>query len=174
MADIFVSRGASSDQVTTYQNATGVTLKPTPILEVSPDRGKFLRFENKVIGGNTGLPVYFDLNQADGTDLPTNTLVVFEFQMSNGDDYHRVAVPKKQISFFNSNTIPEQRDKDKRHNALIPLKYPEAADAEGLREFIDVRDVDSFTVSIISSGQVSWSESEWFFDESAVKEMSRE
>lgn len=174
MTDIFVSKGNSSDQVTTYQNATGVTLKPTPILEVSPDRGKFLRFQNRNIGGNTGLPVYFDLNQTDGSDLPTNTLVVFEFQMSNGDDYHRVAVPKKQISFFNSNTISEQRNKERRHNAVIPLKYPEAADREGLRDFIDVRDVDSFTVSIISPAQVDWAVSEWYFDENAVKEMSRE
>ncbi|QZP37753.1 hypothetical protein [Halobaculum magnesiiphilum] len=174
MADIFVSKGMSSDQVTTYQNSPTVTLKPTPIMEVSPDRGKFLRFENRTIRGNTGLPVYFDLNDTNGDDLPTNTLVVFEFQMSNGDDYHRVAVPKKQISFFNSNTISEQRNSERNHNALIPLKYPEAADREGLREFIDVRDVDSFTVSIISTAAIDWDQSEWYFDENAVKEMSRE
>jgi len=174
MVDIFASNGSTSDEVTTYANATNVDLKPTPILEVAPDRGRFLRFHNRTIKGHTGLPVYFDLNDSNGNDLPTNTIVVFEFKMANGDDYHRVAVALKQISFFNSNTINQQQNSERRHNALIPLKWPEAADREGLRDFIDVRDVDSFTVSIISSSQVDWTRSEWYFEGDAVEEIARE
>lgn len=174
MVDIFASNGATSDEVTTYQNATNVDLKPTPILEVAPDRGRFLRFHNRQIKGNVGLPVFFDLNDSNGNDLPTNTIVVFEFKMANGDDYHRVAVPKKAINFYNSNTITEQQNSERRHNALIPLKWPEASDNEGLRDYIDVRDVDSFTVSIISASQVDWTQSEFYFDDDSVEEISRE
>jgi len=174
MADIFASRGNSVDEVTTYQNATNVDLKPTPIMEISPERGRFLRFRNITIRGKTGLPVYMDLNDSNGEDLPTNTLVVFEFQSSNGDDYHRVAVPKKQISFFNNNSITEQQNSERQHNALIPLKWPEASSNSGLREYLDVRDVDSFTVSVISATQIDWSQSEFYFEENAIDEYSRE
>lgn len=174
MADIFAAQGAVSDYVTTLQNATNVDLKPTPILEVNPDRGQFLRFHNVTIRGNTGLPVYFDLNDVNGDDLPTNTLVVFEIQYANSDDYHRVAVPKKQISFYNNNSITEQQNSERRHNALIPMVFPEADNRDGVRDHLDVRDVDSFTVSIISAAQVDWNQSEWYFDENTVEQLSRE
>ncbi|PSP38285.1 hypothetical protein BRC71_06320 [Halobacteriales archaeon QH_7_65_31] len=168
--------GAVSDEdvITTYQNAPSVALKPTPMLEISPERGQFYRFHNVTWNGHTGLPVYMDLNAADGSDLPTTTLVVFEFQSSNGDDYHRVAVPLKRINFFNKYGVEEQSDQDRRHNALIPLKYPEASAQSGLRDHLDVRDVDSFTVSIISSKAVDWDQSEFLFEDDAVDQYSRE
>jgi len=174
MTDIYVSNGSTVDEVTTYQNAANVDLKPTPIMEVAPKRGQFLRFFNRNVNGNVGLPCFFDLNDSNGDDLPTNTLVVFELQVANGEDYHRASVPLKQIAFFNNNSVPTQRDDEKRHNAVIPLKWPEASDNSGLRDHLDVRDVDSFTVSIISTAQVDWSQSEFYFAREAVKEFSRE
>lgn len=174
MADLYISEGASSDLVEPLQNATNVSLKPTPIAQITPDRGKFLRLEAESIGERFGLPVYMDLNAADGSDLPVNTKVVIELQMANGDDFHTVSVPLKNISFYNSNTVNEQRDSDRQHNALIPLVWPEASDATGTRDHIDVRDVDTATVSIVSDKQVDWSVSQFFIDNDAVREIERE
>lgn len=173
MADIYISNGSASDVVVQHTNAAGIE-RATPILEIDPDRGTFLRLLNRVARGDEiGIPVYMKLRDSNGDPLPTNTLVKFELERAGGDDQHKVSEEVKQISFWNSNDITTQRDVDNIDNAKVTLEYPEAASKNGAAPFHDVRDVDSFYVSIESAAEIDWSKSEFYFDTAAIEEGSR-
>ena len=173
MADIYISNGSASEVVVKHTNAAGIE-RATPILEIDPDRGTFLRLLNRVARGDeVGIPVYMKLRDSNGDPLPTNTLVKFELERAGGDDQHKVSEEVKQISFWNSNDITTQRDVDNIDNAKVTLEYPEAASENGAAPFHDIRDVDSFYVSIESAAEIDWNESEFYFDTAAIEEGSR-
>jgi len=173
MADIYISNGDSADVVEPKTNAAGID-RATPILEIDPDRGTFLRLLNRVARGDEiGIPVYMKLRDSNGDPLPTNTLVKFELERAGGDDEHKVSEEVKQISFWNANDLTTQRDVDNIDNAKVTLEYPEAASKNGAAPFHDVRDVDSFYVSIESAAEIDWSQSEFYFDTAAIEEGSR-
>ena len=173
MADIYISNGSASEVVVKHTNAAGIE-RATPILEIDPDRGTFLRLLNRVARGDeVGIPVYMKLRDANGDPLPTNTLVKFELERAGGEDQHKVSEEVKQISFWNSNDITTQRDVDNIDNAKVTLEYPEAASENGAAPFHDVRDVDSFYVSVESAAEIDWNESEFYFDTAAIEEGSR-
>jgi|AntRauTorcE11897_2_1112592.scaffolds.fasta_scaffold01126_14 hypothetical protein len=173
MADIFISNGSASDVVVQHTNAAGID-RATPILEIDPDRGTLLRLLNRVNRGDEiGIPVYMKLFDSNGDPLPTNTLVKFEIERAGDDDHQKVSEEVKQISFWNSNDITTQRDVDNIDNAKVTLEFPEAASQSGPVKYHDVRDVDSFYVSIESAAEVDWSQSEFYFDTAAIEEGSR-
>ena len=172
MADIYISNGDSSDVVVEHTNAAGID-RATPILELDPDRGTFLRLLNRVNRGDeVGIPVYMKLRDSNGDPLPTNTLLKFELERAGGDDAHKVSEEVKQISFWNSNDITTQRDVDNIDASKIVLEFPEASSNSGAAPYHDVRDVDSFYVSVESAAEIDWSQSEFYMDTSAVKEGS--
>ncbi|WP_256402425.1 hypothetical protein [Halorubrum salinum] len=173
MADIYISNGDSADAVEPKTNAAGID-RATPILELDPDRGTFLRLLNQIKrGSEIGIPVYMKLRDANGDPLPTNTLIKFELGRAGSDDEHKVSEEVKQISFWNQNDLTTQRDVDNIDNAKIELQFPEASSETGPAPFHDVRDVDSFYVSAESAAEIDWSQSEFYFDTNAVKEGSR-
>lgn len=173
MADIYLSEGSSSDLVVEHTNAAGID-RATPILEIDPDRGTFVRLLNRVDRGEEiGIPVYMKLRDANGDPLPTNTLLKFEIQRAGGEDTHKISAEVKQISFWNQNDIQTQRNVDNVDAAKIVLEYPEAAEQTGAAPFHDVRDIDSAFVSIESAAEIDWTQSEFYIDTSAVEEGSR-
>lgn len=173
MVDIYAATGSTSDYVTTATNATG-TDRPTPIMQVSPERGTFLRFLNKVARGEEiGMPVYFKLKDSNGNPLPNNTELTFEAKQAGHNDEVTVSVKLKNISFWQNNSITTQRNKDNIDNAKVELQYPESAEKSGARPHLDIRDIDDLYVSAVSSAAVDWSQSEFYFDSQAVKQGER-
>jgi hypothetical protein len=53
------------------------------------------------------------------------------------------------------------------------LEFPEAAPESGAAPFHDVRDIDSAYIPAQSAAEIDWSQSEFYFDNAAVKEGSR-
>lgn len=173
MVDLFVVEGNSSEYVEPKQNATGVDI-PTPILKVSPDRGLFLRFMNRVAkGSNSGLPIYADLRDSNGDPLPSNTAVVLQATVAGSDDRFIISEKRGNISFYNSNDITTQQDVDNVDGAKIKLEAPDAAARSGEVPHHDIRDIDAMYVSVISAAQIDWSKSSLYFDSEAVAEGER-
>lgn len=173
MADIYASEGSTSEEVEVHENAPGIA-RATPILEVSPERGTFVRFLNGVErGSEVGIPIYMKLRDANGDPLPTNTRLKFELERAGGDDSHKISEQVEQIAFWNQNDLTTQRDVDNIDSAKVVLEYPEAASQSGAAPFHDVRDIDSLYVSAESAAAIDWSQSEFYVDNAAVKEGSR-
>lgn len=170
--DLFADSGSTVEEVTTLQNTPGVM---TPILKVKPDRGQFLRFLNYVSKGQgTGLPMYFKLRSAADTPLPTNTNLQLQASVAGMNGRMNVSELVQSISFWNNNDLTTQKNKDNVHNAKVVLTYPESSGKTGAKEYIDVRDIDEFFVSIQSPAQVLWDVSSYYFDNTAVNEYSRQ
>ena len=50
MVDVYLSNGDSAEEVVEHTNASGIE-RATPILEIDPDRGTFIRLLNQVDRG---------------------------------------------------------------------------------------------------------------------------
>jgi hypothetical protein len=171
MVDVYISRGASSDVVEPLENVPGVF---TPILEVNPEQGTFLRFLNSVpVGKNPGMPLYMKLNQTGGAPLPTNTRARFEAQVAGMSSWLKVSAQLEQIAFWQQNSLTTQRDEDNVDSAKITLQHPETSPKSGMREHVDIRDIDKLRLVIDSAAAIDWAESEFYIDNNAVEQFGR-
>jgi hypothetical protein len=167
--DIYAANGNSADAVTTYQNEP-TSPRPSPILEVSPSRGNFLRFFNEVAKGvASGIPLYFKLRDSNGDPLPNNTEVFLEIEVSGMDKEMVVSEKFRSIPSHLQLSLSEQRDTDNVDATKFTLKYPDAAPKDGTAPYIDVRDIDALYVTIESAQKVDWSKSEFYFESDAVE-----
>lgn len=149
------------DRVTQENNTTGVR---TPILVVDPDQGTKLVFKNRVpVGTAPGIPVYADLRDSNNNQLPNDTELILTAQRPEDNDFSAVSEVVGNISFYNNNNISEQQSEERIDQGKIEL------DGE-----LHIRDVDTLRVEANSSVQISWSNSEFYFDRRAVEERQRE
>jgi len=172
--DLFASEGATAEAVTVAQNAPSSPV-PTPFLRISPERGQFLRFLNRVARGQeAGIPVYMDLRDADGNPLPTNTSVFFAVEPSGHETTMRVSEALKNISQYNQLSISQQRDSDNVDSAKIELQKPEGQPNGGEpADKLDVRDIDTLFLMMDSQAQIDHSQSEIYIDSNAVEKHGR-
>jgi len=171
--DIYAATGNSADAVTTYQNEPS-SPRPSPILEVSPERGTFLRFVNAVIKGTVqGLPIYMKLRDSNGDLLPVNTEIKLELEVAGMDKEMVVSETMKSTDQYRTLSLQEQRNVDNIDSTKFTLQYPDAAPESGPAPKVDVRDHDSFYVTIDSAVQVDWAESELFIDSDYVASIGR-
>ncbi|MDS0280627.1 hypothetical protein [Haloarcula onubensis] len=171
--DIYAAKGNSAEAVTTYQNEP-TSPRPSPILEVSPERGTFLRFLNAVIKGTVqGIPLYLKLRDSNGDPLPVNTEIKLELQVAGMDKEMVVSETMKSIDQYQTLSLSEQRNTDNIDSTKFTLQYPDAAPESGPAPKVDVRDIDAFYVTIESAVQVDWSQSEAYFDSDYVQKLGR-
>lgn len=167
--DLYAQNGTTADYVSTAQNAAGSN-EPNTVLEVSPDRGTWLRILNHVnAGSQQGIPVYMDLQNSAGNNLPPNTRMFFSIALSNSGDDVRVSQKVKNIAFWNQNSLTTQRNKNDVDGAKVVLEHPSMAPSSGPAEKVDVRDIDTFKVKLQSADQIDWTNSSFFFDSSAIE-----
>lgn len=172
MTDLYAANGNSVAEVETMQNTAGVM---TPILKIVPERGMFLRFLNNIVKGEgTGLPLYFKLRSAADTLLAMNTNVQLQASVAGMNGRMNVSELVQSIDFWNNNDLTTQRNKDNVHNAKINLTHPESSPQSGIRESIDIRDIDAFYVSIEASQVVDHAYTEFYVESDAVEEYSRQ
>jgi hypothetical protein len=172
--DIFASEGATAEAVTTAQNAPASPV-PTPILEITPERGQFLRFLNNVAQGDQGgMPVYMDLRDSNGDKLPTSTSLYFAVEPSGHESAMKVSEVLKNISQYVKLGISEQRNVDNIDSAKIELQAPENAPNGGDSvPKVDVRDIDTLYLMCDSPAQIDWAQSEVYIESNAVEQHGR-
>lgn len=153
-----------SSEATQRTNTTGVM---TAILEVDPDPDTIIRFLNQVsTGDESGLPVYAGLLDSTGTQLPTDTEMLFQAQLPGRSKPIPVSVTEDNIRQWNGLTVSEQRNEEHIDQVKVELED----------ETVNIRDVDTFEVAINSSAQIDWDQdgTEFYFERSAVRELPRE
>jgi len=129
------------DYATQRTNNTGGDA--SPILEISPDNGLFLTILNSAARGSApGIPVYADLRDA------------------NDDQRNRVSEVRDNIQPYNTLSVQDQQDEEYIDAVKIPL----------LGNALNVRDIDTFYVSIQSSEEIDWSNSQLYIEGSVVNE----
>jgi len=172
--DLFASEGESAEAVTVAQNAPA-SPRPTPILEIVPERGQFLRFLNRVAQGQQdGIPIYADLRDANGDPMPTNTSLYFAVEPSGHESAMKVSEVLKNISQYVKLTISEQRNVDNIDSVKIELQAPENVENGGDSVAkIDVRDIDTLYLMCDSPAQIDWSQSELYIESNAVEQHGR-
>ena len=146
-----------SDIAEQETNAPGIT---TPILVVNPDQGTMLSFANDVPqGDSTGLPVYMDLRDSAGDDLPTDTKFVLRAMRPTDDEPVTVSVAETNIAAWNNLDAAEQRESDHVDSVKIELKG----------DNINIRDKDYLRVEIESTEEIDWGHSELYFERDGVQ-----
>ncbi len=171
MTELYAAQGSSVDEVETVQNTPGVM---TPALKIVPDRGTFIRLLNHVSKGTaSGLPLYFKLRDSDGNLLPQSTDLELQVQVSGMNGWLNVSERVKNINYWNTNDLSTQRDKDNVDNVKVNLTHPEATGKTGVRDEVDIRDIDVGAVAIQSPVAVDWSQSDFYVESNAVEEYSR-
>jgi hypothetical protein len=171
-ADLFAVEGSTSDDLETYVNYPASPGHDS-IIEISPDRGLFLRFLNQLqkAGGAVGMPVYLKLRDTNGDHIPANTSAYFALQVQGMEEPTKVSEKRGNLSFYLSNDITTQRDTDNIDGSLFVLTAPETDGSDPIPK-LDVRDIDRLFFKIDSSAEVDWSQSEFYIDTAAVSEGS--
>lgn len=168
MTEIYADTGTTADGVTTQANDTG---HMTPILTFEPDQGTWIRILNHVSQGvRDGLPLFLDLKDGAGNDLPNNTRLVFRVKRAGMTRAVEVSKELKSIAFWNMKSITEQQNKDQIDNTKLELAYPEASGQQNAeRGHVDVRDIDEFQVCIESNTAIDMSQSALYLGSEAVE-----
>lgn len=173
MTDLNIVNGTATDELITHQNAPA-SAKPTPVVEVDPEQGTYLRLKNvpSPDGSVAGLPIYAKLRNSAGDHLPVTSSMYFEVIRAGEDDATKHSIKLESLEFYATNSINEQRDEDVARHAYLPLTAGDAANGEQVQA-INVRDVDTAYFVLDSPEQIDWSQSKWFIASEAVDTHSR-
>jgi len=147
-----------SDSATELTNVVGVV---SPIIEFSPGDGLFFEILNRAARGNApGVPVYAKLRDSNGDPLPLDTTLRWQYEAPGDSEPRSVSETRDNIQPYNNLSITQQQDEEYIDAVKIPLK------GSTLR----VRDIDSLYLSIESSEEIDWSNSQLYVEGSAVDE----
>lgn len=149
-----------SSIATEETNTTGVL---DSVLAIQPDDGTSLIFQNGVERGDqiVGIPIFASLQDSGGSDLPQDTRVALEFERPTDDNPSVVSEPKENTRVYRSLSLKEQQNEEYIDRTKHVLKD----------KMLVVRDVDTLYVSVDSSAQIDWSNSQLTFDENAIREV---
>lgn len=148
-----------SDIVTEQTNTPGVM---DPVLEAVPKDGTRLVIKNQVERGDAaGIPIYAELQDDDGDDLPQDTRLALMFETPTDDSPRVVSEPMENIRPYRTLSIRDQQNKE----YIDSIKHRLKGNA------LEVEDVDRLYVAIESDTEIDWSNSRLEFESAAVKEV---
>lgn len=139
------------------EQKTNVTGQMTDVLTFSPIDGLRLTLDN-IVNGETGIPIYLDLKDGNGDDLPLDTTLTLRFDAPHLDQTQVVAYSLSNIRQYVNLSIKDQQNADYRDRTRISLKG---------RSLI-VEDTESVSISIKSDTQIDWSQSQAYIDTDAA------
>jgi len=142
---------------------TNITGTLDSILEIEPEQGTSIILQNGVDRGDqiVGIPIFAELQDSNGNDLPQDTRIALEYEAPTDDNPSTVSEPKENIRVYRSLSVKEQQNEEYIDRTKHVLKD----------KMLVVRDVDSLYVSVESSAQIDWSNSQVTFDENAIREV---
>lgn len=143
-----------TDKVTA-EELVNVIGQMSPILSFSPKDGLMLTINNA--GG--GVSVALELRDSNGDYLPLDTELTMEYDAPRLDKSQVVAHTLSNIQQFRTLSVKEQQNEEYRGRCLIPLKG----------SAVDVRDIDTFSLSVESSAEIDWANSRVFIDQQNVR-----
>ena len=159
---LFAALGDVSKYVTTQTNTTD---QLTPVLTISPKDGVGVLIRNAVaMGDKAGLPIYGKFLDSNGNPLPANTRVAIGYKAPTDETIQVVSDPKSNIGSYIKNSVSDQQDERKVDAVKHQLKGSK----------LEVRDIDEAYILIDSSTQIDHSQSEIYFEESALAEVDLE
>lgn len=145
----------------------------SPILEFQPNDGIALKIRGMVnAGSEPGIPIYADLQDTDGNDLPVDTAVALEYERPSWDKARTVSHVRDNIRPYNSLSVSEQQNMEHVDQTKHTLKNTDEALANGETPQLHIRDVDKLYVSVDSSEQIDWDNSRLYIDGNAVRTVS--
>lgn len=148
------------EDATERTNITGVT---SPILEITPGNGLYFEILNAAArGSEPGVPIYAKLRDSNGDLLPLGTSLRFEFESPGDDERSKVSEVRDNLQPYNNLSITDQQDEEYIDAVKVPL----------LESALRVRDIDSLYVSVNSSAEIDWANSQLFIEGSAVNEFA--
>lgn len=149
-----------SDVTTERTNTVGVL---TPILEIDPEDGTSIVLINAVERGqqSAGIPIIADLRDGANDPLPEDTRVAVEFERPNDDNPTVVSIPFEDIRPYNTLSISDQQNEE----YIDRIKHRLKGSA------LEIEDVDSAYISIESSAQIDWANSQLQVVPEAVEEV---
>jgi hypothetical protein len=164
--EFYSATGTDANQVSSQQNSTG---QMTPILQSDLDRGTFVKLVAAIAkGSQLGVPIYSDLKDSNDDELPTDTQLQFELKQSGHEQSLKTSETIKSIAQWKELSLTEQRNTDHIDQVKVELQAPEVKGG-GAVPFVRFRNIDTFQVSINSSAQIDWSNSQLYIDPTAIK-----
>ncbi|MFC7204726.1 hypothetical protein ACFQJC_14495 [Haloferax namakaokahaiae] len=158
----------STDEITPKTNTADVM---TPVAEISPERGTFIRLLNRVARGDlAGLPIYGKFKDSGGNDLPVNTEMVITVEQAGESRPVEVSQEKTDIREYNQNDITTQRNVDNVDSVKHVLKWPQGYDKPGMPPHINVNSIDTAYIEMKSASVIDWTESTLIIDSAGVEE----
>ncbi|WP_254763357.1 hypothetical protein [Natrinema marinum] len=159
---LYAALGDVSKYVTTQTN---ISDQLTPVLTISPKDGVGVLIRNAVsVGDKSGLPIYGKFNDSNGNPLPANTRLALGYKSPTDESIQVVSDPKATIASYIKNSVSDQQDERKVDAVKHQLKGNK----------LEVRDIDEAYILVDSSAQIDHSQSEIYFEESALAEVDLE
>ena len=148
----------ASDEATELTNAAGVL---TPILKITPDARTLLAIREVLASGSVrGVPVYADLQDSNGDDLPFDTSFALGFESPRDDNFNVVSEVRDNIQPFRARPVSEQQNEEYIDAGKVHLK--------GDNDALVANDADKVYFLVESSAQIDWSNSRLLLDQEAV------
>lgn len=154
MAETLSNLGTSKVDAEEQTNVTG---QMTAILAFSPIDGMKMDVSN-IVDGQTGVPVYLNLKDSAGNDLPMDTELTVRWDAPHLDQPQVVAFTLSNIRQYRTLSIKDQQNEDYRDRTRVELKGAE----------LTVEDTEEMQIAIECSDQIDWANSEAYVDENAV------
>lgn len=154
MPETLSNLGTKKVDATQENNVTG---QMTSILAFSPNDGLEMEVD-AIVGGQSGIPIYAQLQNTAGDDLPLDTELTIRFDAPILDQPQVVAFTLGNIRQYRNLSIKEQQNEDYRDRTRIELKGSSLV----------VEDNEEMQIAVESSEQIDWANSQVYIDEKAV------
>ena len=154
MSETLSNIGTSKVDAEEQTNDLGIL---STILSFQPIDGMEMVVQNSV-GGKRGIPIYAELKDSNGNDLPLDTVVAIRWDAPHLDQPKIVSYKLDNIRQYRTLSIKEQQSEDYRERTRQELKGSS----------LTVEDNEEMQVAVKSSEEIDWSNSTLYVDENAV------
>jgi hypothetical protein len=145
MSESLSNLGSENYTATEEENITGTL---SSILTLTPDDGLMFVIRN-VVDGHTGVPIYAELRDSNGDDLPLDTDMAVRYQSPQMEQPQVVSFKYQNLRPYRTLSLTQQQDAEFRQQVRHELKAPA----------LQVRDIDDMEIALDSDTTIDWANS---------------
>jgi hypothetical protein len=156
------------------EEKTNIPGTKSPILSIQPEDGTGLIIDGMVENGEAkGFPLYGKLFAKDGSEMPLDTDLAFQFESPGDDDPTTVTYPFSNIRPYRTLDVDQQMNDEQVDAVKHVIKRSEQALAEGNMPQIAIGHLDTLHVVAESGKTVDWDhpDTRLYLDPKAVTEV---